>query len=131
MTKIEILLSQAAAEIREAHARVVAGNLTGYPNAAAVALLAKIDATLAAKPKTVAPRKSASYKKGMWPSPVYEGHFESGEILRMSFWSEVAKPLDIDRGRRMISDCGARRGHGFLTRGFVELAGARSEDPFV
>lgn len=35
--------------------------------------------------------------------PVYEAHFTDGTMLRMSFWSAKGKPLDIERGRRVIA----------------------------
>lgn len=41
--------------------------------------------------------------KGMWPAPVYEGHFSDNTVLRMSFWTEARKPYDLARARRLFA----------------------------
>lgn len=44
----------------------------------------------------------ASYKS-IWPAPVYVGRFADGETVRLSFHSRAGKPLDFNRGRRIVS----------------------------
>lgn len=44
----------------------------------------------------------ATYKS-IWPAPVYVARLSDGETVRMSFHSRAGKPLDFDRGRRIVS----------------------------
>lgn len=69
-----------------------------------------------------------SFRRGICPFPVYEGHFEDGRMLRMSFWSRWKKPLDIARGRRMVMLVGQSRGYGEMLRGIIEYKGIRTMD---
>jgi hypothetical protein len=38
----------------------------------------------------------------IWPPPVYVGMFSNGETVRMSFSTRAGKPLDFERGRRIV-----------------------------
>lgn len=70
----------------------------------------------------------AQVRKGMWPAPVYEAHFGSGVVVRMSFWSKVGKPLDYGRGRAVCSKLCSMQDKR-LINGWVELNGERTQDP--
>lgn len=48
-------------------------------------------------------------KKSYWPAPVYEGRFDGGEVIRMSFWSQEGKPVDIRRGYRLVTWAAGRK----------------------
>ena len=39
-------------------------------------------------------KRNISYKKGLWPAPVYEAHFSDNTVGRMSFWSRAGKPKE-------------------------------------
>lgn len=41
--------------------------------------------------------------KSMWPYPVYVATFADGTTQRMSFASPAGKPIDFDRGRRLLA----------------------------
>lgn len=43
----------------------------------------------------------AKLMKGRIPFPVFELQLANGKRLRMSFWSEKEKPIDVERGRRV------------------------------
>lgn len=45
----------------------------------------------------------AKLRRGVYPQPVYEAHFSDGTTQRMSFFSEKGKPIDTERGRRLIN----------------------------
>lgn len=47
-------------------------------------------------------------KRGYYPAPVYVATFEDGSIGRISFWSQVGRPVDIARGRRVAAIAYAR-----------------------
>jgi hypothetical protein len=54
-------------------------------------------------------------KHGYYPAPVYEAVFPSGETVRMSFWSQEGKEIDVARGRRLVTSCvGTAPLHGFV-----------------
>lgn len=57
----------------------------------------------APKPKPTSNKLSAFRGKGIWPPPVYCAELETGEIARLSFWSQRGKPLDFDRGRHAVA----------------------------
>jgi hypothetical protein len=50
----------------------------------------------------------------IWPLPVYVATFADGEMVRLSFGSPQKKPLDFERGRRMV--CHAARNGVFPAR---------------
>ncbi len=60
----------------------------------------------------------AALRKCVYPFPVYEAHFDSGRVLRMSFWTPSGKPIDPERGRRLCSL--SEEDYGNLIDGFVE-----------
>ena len=98
----------------------------------ALKIMAKPGVAFSAGPHTGLSRvfTLAQARKGMWPGPVYEGHFADGTIGRMSFWSKARKPLDFDRGRCVVTKC-----HLWcdkvLVDGWVEPPdAARIQDPF-
>lgn len=41
--------------------------------------------------------------KSLWPCPVYVATFADGTTQRMSFASPASKPLDFERGRRLLA----------------------------
>jgi hypothetical protein len=49
-----------------------------------------------------------SLRRGVYPWPVYQATLPDGTTRRMSFWSDGRKPLDFDRGRRLIAMTGDR-----------------------
>src|SRR3569623_1296150 len=56
------------------------------------------------KPKPSPSNKLSAFSgKGIWPPPVYCAELETGEIARLSFWSQRGKPLDFDRGRHSVA----------------------------
>lgn len=86
----------------------------------------------------------AQLAKGIRPYPVYEAHFDDGEILRMSFWHKAGAPWDFDAPRTMLWKARAFRGFkpslhspakpeptpGIrITNGFIEHDGKRERDP--
>lgn len=44
----------------------------------------------------------AKLRKGVYPRPVYEAHFDDNTYVRLSFWSQAGKPLAVNRARDMI-----------------------------
>lgn len=60
--------------------------------------------------------------KGQWPAPVYVAKFSDGSQVRMSFWSQVKKPLDVERGKRLCLSTQHAQSRTFA-RGFVDLDG--------
>ena len=76
----------------------------------------------------------AEVRKGMWPGPVYEGHFDDGTVGRMSFWSKTGKPFDFGRGRRVVGLCTPHRGKqmvaGYVERDVPGEPWMRVPDPF-
>ena len=60
----------------------------------------------------------AKLRNCIYPFPVYEAHFDSGRVLRMSFWTPGNKPIDPERGRRLCSL--SEEDYGKLVDGFVE-----------
>lgn len=47
----------------------------------------------------------AKIARGIWPAPVYEARMSDGELIRMSFFSPLGKPVELERGRRLILSC--------------------------
>ncbi len=47
-------------------------------------------------------KRNISYKKGLWPAPVYEAHFADNTVGRMSFWTQAGKPINFEAGRKML-----------------------------
>ena len=41
--------------------------------------------------------------KYLYPFPVFEGHFDDGSVLRMSFYSPAGKPVDHAAGARLVT----------------------------
>ena len=76
----------------------------------------------------------AEVRKGMWPGPVYEGHFDDGTVDRMSFWSKAGRPFDFGRGRRVVGLCTPNRGKkmvaGYVERDVPGEPWTRVPDPF-
>lgn len=65
---------------------------------------------------------SKNYGKGLMPGPVYEATLEDGTTARMSFYSESGKPIDFNRGRRLVAQCYGRPRDEL---GYVTSAGMR------
>jgi hypothetical protein len=56
------------------------------------------------RPKPTPSNKLSTFRgKGIWPPPVYCAELDTGEIARLSFWSQRGKPLDFDRGRHSVA----------------------------
>lgn len=61
-------------------------------------------------------------KLGYYPAPVYVATFEDGAIGRMSFWSQAGKPIDFERGKRLLATAYARpEGESSLEEAFLTL----------
>jgi hypothetical protein len=55
------------------------------------------------------PKLSTFRNKGRYPAAVYVAVLETGEQVRMSFWSDKRKPVDPEAGKRLIEQVtGAR-----------------------
>lgn len=50
----------------------------------------------------------AQARKAMFPQPVFTARFVDGSVGSMTFFSESGKPLDLDRGRRLVEHAWAR-----------------------
>ena len=64
----------------------------------------------------------AYLRKGLYPQPVYVAIADDWTVRRMTFFSRSGKPLDIERGRRivqMLSNMEGRR----IVSGHVEIEG--------
>lgn len=76
-------------------------------------------------------------------SAIYEGHFESGVVYRMTFWTNPErKTIDARRGRAVVAYFSTpvyslrrgrarrtlRKGAGRLVKGFIEYNGDRWPD---
>lgn len=48
-------------------------------------------------------RTLAQIRRGMYPQPVFEGHFPDGTVRRLTFFSEKGKPVDVGRGKRLMT----------------------------
>lgn len=60
------------------------------------------------------------------PPPVYVATLTGGRTARMAFWSQAGKPIDFDRGRRLV-----QRAFGCAAmRGIVECDGKKHPDPY-
>lgn len=44
---------------------------------------------------------TAQMRRGAWPCPVYVATLATGETVRLSFFTEAGKPVDVARGRRV------------------------------
>ena len=62
----------------------------------------------------------AVIRKCVYPYPVYEAHFSDNTVARLSFWSRAGKPLDVDRGRRLV---------GLIYSGKTAVDGFVEHDP--
>ena len=54
--------------------------------------------------------------KYLYPFPVFEGHFDDGSVLRMSFYSPAGKPVDSDRGAHVVTETQTSVGYGQFVR---------------
>lgn len=44
--------------------------------------------------------------KGMYPAPVVVGQYDNGQLVRLSFWSQVGKPIDFERAESILTAIG-------------------------
>jgi len=58
----------------------------------------------------------AKIKRGIYPAPVYVAEFGDGTMGRASFWSPEGKPIDFERGRRVVATLYSRPDHGHWSR---------------
>jgi hypothetical protein len=44
----------------------------------------------------------AQVRKAVYPQPIFCARLDTGEVASLTFFSEQGKPLDIERGRRLV-----------------------------